>query len=106
AQFFNPRWAPDGIRVAYATDQNASSGRDIYVGRTNFDHAPVIDSIAGQAISDTMPVVDVTIGQDSTLTLSYHRSDSDGTAIVDSAYFLRPDLGMSFNASTHTLTWA
>lgn len=55
ASFYGPRWSPEGTRVAYTTNQNLSSDRDIYVGQTSFDHAPTWTNPLGQLADQSIP---------------------------------------------------
>jgi WD40-like Beta Propeller Repeat len=55
ASFYGPRWSPEGTRVAYATNQNLASDRDIYVGQTSFDHAPAWTNPSGQLADQSIP---------------------------------------------------
>jgi len=40
AEFFNPRWSPDGTRIAYISDQNSPGDRDLFTGQVSYNHAP------------------------------------------------------------------
>src|SRR5262249_22922220 len=47
AELYNPRWSPDGIRVAYSSNQNTANSathgfdRDLFVGQVSYDQPPV-----------------------------------------------------------------
>jgi len=67
AEYFGPRWSPDGTRVAYSTSENDSSGRDVYVALASYNHAPVfvsaprdtlIASVCGRGLWQTFAAVD------------------------------------------------
>jgi Tol biopolymer transport system component len=40
AEFFNPRWSPEGTRIAYVSDQNSPGDRDLFTGQVSYNHAP------------------------------------------------------------------
>lgn len=42
AEFYNPRWSPDGTRIAYSSNQNLSSDRDVFVGQVSFNRPPTL----------------------------------------------------------------
>jgi hypothetical protein len=103
-----PRQSPDGTRLAVRSikPNGTATLPQIWAARRNMDTPPVITAVGGQSVDHALPVVYVVAPQDTTLSLGYSRSDSEGDALVDSAYSLRPDLGMTFNSSTQTLSWA
>ncbi len=75
ASFFGPRWAPDGTRIAYTTNQNLTTDRDIYVGQTSYDHAPSWTNAVGQLADQTIPA-------GTPWTQQFNASDSDGEAVT------------------------
>jgi Tol biopolymer transport system component len=70
-EFFNPRWSPDGTRIAYSATENGPANRDVFVGQVSYDHAPVFASLNDTIMEE---------GHD--LIIDLHASDSDGDAIT------------------------
>jgi Tol biopolymer transport system component len=80
AQYYGPRWSPDGTRIAYSTDENQVGNVDLYVGRVSYNHAPQFVN----APRDTV----LAGACDATLVQSWSASDPDGEAITFSAVYL------------------
>ncbi len=100
AQFFQPRWSPEGTRIAYSSNQNTannptSANRDVFIGQVSYNHAPTIPFLP-----------DVTIPAGPTFEMEvWMAPDPDGEAITDDApsRYLPP--GATFNPGTHRFTW-
>ncbi len=87
AEYFNPRWSPDGVRVAYSSDQNAPGDRDVFIGRVTYNHPPQFSSIP----NDT----------GLTATVPYARplsaTDPDGQSLTYLAAYLPPGATLNGN---------
>jgi Tol biopolymer transport system component len=88
AEYFKPRWSPDGLRIAYSSDQNAPGDRDLFVGRVSYDHAPTFTSVP----PDTGLPADVPYSR------PLRATDADGQALTYVAHFLPS--GSTFSGST------
>jgi len=66
---------------------------------------PVISTIGGTAVLDSVPYIDRTIYAGDPYTLTVAASDPEGDPLTYRCDFLRSDLGMSFNTSTHAFHW-
>ena len=66
---------------------------------------PSISTVGGVSVNNAHPVIDFTAIPGTTLHLAVNASDPEADAITYAAYFMRTDLGMSFNTGTHTFTW-
>jgi len=87
AEFHDPRWAPEGTRLAYTSTQNGT-GADVLVGQVSYDHAP------------TMAVADQTLTQGVPFTLALSANDVDGDAITYVAPSLYLPPGSTFGGNT------
>ena len=83
AEFFNPRWSPDGTRIAYVSDQNSPGDRDLFVGQVSYNHAPTFSS----------PPRDTTLALPCgpyTFAFNIGATDPDGEAVTYQAANLPP----------------
>ncbi len=100
AQFYEPRWSPDGTRIAYSSNQNTandptSADRDLFVGQVSFNHPPYFPVLTDQTIP-AGPAFEMEV---------WAASDPDGEALTDDApsRYLPP--GASFDPATHRFSW-
>ncbi len=88
ADFGTPRWALDGVRIAYSSTQNEGNAHDILVGMASYNHAPVFNA----GVADKI----VTPGQPFSMSLAATDSDNDPLTYV--GYYL--PAGSSISGST------
>jgi hypothetical protein len=80
AQYYGPRWSPDGTRIAYSADENQAGNLDLYVGQVSYNHAPQFVN----APTDTV----LAGACDATLVQSWSANDPDGETVTFSAAYL------------------
>ncbi|OFV83549.1 MAG: hypothetical protein A2W26_10235 [Acidobacteria bacterium RBG_16_64_8] len=91
-EYFHPRWAFDGLRLAYSTDLNEAQ-RDLYVGLTSFDHAPtfnpgVTDTILSPGVAYQL---DLTAADADGDPLTYHGAHLPSGSFLAGSTFVWPD---------------
>jgi hypothetical protein len=94
AQYYGPRWSPDGTRIAYSTDENLAGNLDLYVGQVSYNHAPQFVN----APRDTV----LAGACDATLVQNWSASDSNGETVTFSAAYLPAGASVSARGQ---LTW-
>jgi putative Ig domain-containing protein/flagellar hook capping protein FlgD/fibronectin type III domain protein/WD40 repeat protein len=94
AEFYNPRWSPNGLRVAYSSNQNLPTDRDLFLGQVSYNQPP-------QLISP----VDVEVHPGQTFQMLAYAADPNGETLTYDmpALYLPP--GASFSSSTRLFTW-
>jgi Tol biopolymer transport system component len=94
AEFYQPRWSPDGTRIAYSSNQNAGNDRDLFIGQVSYNRPPQL-----------APLPDQVIPAGPTFVLEVQAYDPDGETMIFDApsRYLPP--GASFDPGTHRLTW-
>ncbi len=95
AEFYNPRWSPEGTRIAYSSNQNTSSDRDLFVGQVSFNHAP--------AILD--PTADLIVHTGRPYELYVSATDPDGEALTYQSPSAFLPSGASFTLATRRFSW-
>ena len=93
ATFSDPRWSPDGTRIAYVSDENGGSDRDIFVGQVSYNHAPTFDSVPR----------DTTVTTCGPLTIDLDATDPDGETVTFAAAFLPATA--TLNPTSGVFTW-
>jgi flagellar hook capping protein FlgD/putative Ig domain-containing protein/WD40 repeat protein len=97
ASFYDVRWAPDGTRAAYSSNQNSvnvSSDRDLFVGQVSYNHAPSFVGLSDQGAE---------VGQAFRLEVTATDPDGESLTYDAPAAFLPP--GASFDPDARRLTW-
>ena len=102
-----PRFSPDGTRLALRA---SPAGRpwelpQIWTTRRNMSLPPVLHTLAGQPVVPATPFVDIAATPGTPLTFTMTASDPEGDRLSWAAYFLRADLGMSFDPGSATFAW-
>jgi Tol biopolymer transport system component len=102
-----PRFSPDGTRLALRASPPEAPDElpQIWAARRSMSLPPAIHSVAGRAVPDATPFVDLNAYVGAPLSVQIAASDPEGDPLTHVAYFTRPDLGMSFHAPTATLSW-
>src|SRR5262249_22635984 len=95
-EFYDPRWSPEGTRLAYTARQSVGgANRDLFIGQVSFDHAPQFPI----GIADCLAYRHKPFGMLLTAT------DSDNEAVTYSAPAAFLPSGSSFSPSTHSFSW-
>ena len=108
AFLLSPRFSPDGTRlaiIARTPGSPTSYTSQLWATRRNMSRPPSISTLGGVAVDNAHPVLNFTAIPGTTLSLAVNASDPDGDALTYVAYFMRADLGMSFNPGTHAFSW-
>lgn len=103
----SPRLSPDGTRlvVRASPPDHPNELPQIWASRRSMNLPPSITALRGQPIVDATPYVDITAHVGVLLTIPVAATDPEGDPLANGAYFLRPDLGMSFDPGLGWLTW-
>ncbi|MGH7724776.1 MAG: hypothetical protein ACREOU_05045 [Candidatus Eiseniibacteriota bacterium] len=70
-RFFTPRLSYDNTRIAYVSDQNGLSERDLYLGQFTYDHAPTFNTLTDRTSTAGSP-----------LSIDLSATDPDGDALT------------------------
>jgi Tol biopolymer transport system component len=102
-----PRFSPDGTRVALRASApgHLDQRQQIWATRRSMSLPPAITALGGMPIAPATPYVEVGAIVGAPLELGVSASDPEGDPLTCVAYFLRPDLGMSFDSGTATFDW-
>jgi Tol biopolymer transport system component len=101
-----PRFSPDGTRLAVKARRPGTSGRpQLWAARRNMSLPPSISAVGGTAVVDSTPVVNLVAYVGYSNSWVVEASDPESDELTYKAYFLRSDLGMSFDESAQTLSW-
>lgn len=83
ARMYSPRYSPDNIHVAYASDQNAAGDKDLYRIRVSYDRAPLFVGLMDQGFAACVP-----------FTMPLQATDADGDPITFQGAYLPPGSGI------------
>ncbi len=89
AEFYGPRYSFDGTRIAYSSNQNLVSDRDIFVGQVSYNHPPVFNGLGDQFLEACCPFV-----------LDLNATDPDGESVTYAAAYLPTGSSLSGNRFT------
>ncbi len=92
AEFYNPRWSPDGNRIAYSTNKDKVTDRNLYVGLMSYNHPPARHEPWDQEIT-----------AHGSYNQTYTTTDFDYETLTYEAVYL-PDSAV-FDAQTALLHW-
>lgn len=102
-----PRFSPDGTRLALRAPpaDRPDERPQIWSTRRNMSLPPVIHTVAALPVPPATPFVDLEAAPGTPLAFSASASDPEGDPLKWAAYFLRPDLGMSFDPGSASFSW-
>ena len=102
-----PRFSPDGTRLALRASpaEHPSELPQIWTTRRNMSLPPVLHTVAALPIAPATPFVDLAATPGTPLAFTVTASDPEGDPLTWAAYFLRTDLGMSFNPGSAGFSW-
>lgn len=99
ADVVQPRWSPDGTRVAFASSQTyiayPSIPSNILVGQASYNHAPVM----------LVPTADLIVHTGRPYELHVNASDSDGETLTYQAPPAFLPAGANFNPAPRRFSW-
>ena len=93
AEYFTPRWSPDGTRIAYSSQQS-SDNVDLYVGQVSYNHAPQFLGLGDVAVNPGTP-----------FQKTVNATDADGESVTYDVPALYWPPGASFNPTTRVFSW-
>jgi len=91
-----PRLSPDGTRLALRS-------KELWAVRRNMSLPPQFTQVGTQSVADSTTIVSINLKAGLQSTIQVTATDAESDEISYCAYFLKS--GMSFDASTRTLTW-
>ena len=102
-----PRFSPDGTRIALRASPagRPSELPQIWATRRAVSPPPVLQALAGLTLDPATPFADLDAPPGVPLVFALVASNPGGGPLTWSAYFLRVDIGMSFDPVTATFTW-
>jgi hypothetical protein len=102
-----PRFSPDGTRLVLRASPPDRPWElpQIWATRRNMSLPPVLHTVAGLAVAPATPVVDITALPGAHLAFAATASDPENDPLAWAAYFLRADLGMTFDPVGAAFDW-
>lgn len=96
AEYNNPRWSFDGRLIAYSSNINKATDRDLFFGQVSYNQAPLFTSLP-----DTFTVYAGTAFE-----VTLNATDADGEALTYEMPATFLPSGSSFSPSTRKFTWS